>query len=472
MTKPHIVDPVAWREPDGRPVGARDFTHAMARLGPFEAQPRLAVGVSGGADSLALALLAHRWAAKRGGTVTALTVNHRLRPESAAEARYVGEWLSARGIPHHTLVWRNPPKGAGLQAAARQARLRLLGGWCRWAGVLHLLLAHQREDQAETFLARLASGSGVDGLAGMPRTRVLGSGEGGGVRVLRPLLDVPAADLRASLVAAGQSWIDDPSNRDPRFARGRLARVREPLAAEGLSVARLARTAARAGRDRSALEHALAVFLADHARLAPAGHAWLAGSPWQQVPDAILVRALARLIGVVGGHESVPPLGGVEALVAMLRARDGGRARTLGGCRVLPRSGGLMILREAGRISDAVTLKPGSAARWDGRFDVRLSSGAPHPVRVSRLTQADLVALRRAGAREARSADGGAATAALAVLEAVPAAVRGTLPVFQGLDGRLTVPHLGYRRPGNAAGIARFCPPLAAMPAPFEPAAR
>src|SRR5712692_9076186 len=132
----------------------------MAGLGPFEARPRLAVAVSGGPDSLALAILCHRWAAARGGEAFALSVDHRLRPESAAEVRQVRRWLRALGIPHHVLVWKRPgarPSSA-LQAAARAARYGLLAQWCSRRGVLHLALAHHAGDQAETVLMRLARG--------------------------------------------------------------------------------------------------------------------------------------------------------------------------------------------------------------------------------------------------------------------------------------------------------------------------
>ncbi|MBT6442573.1 MAG: tRNA lysidine(34) synthetase TilS, partial [Alphaproteobacteria bacterium] len=146
----------------------------MTPLGPFEPAAHLAVGVSGGSDSLALLLLADRWVRQRGGSVMALTVDHRLRPQSAAEAGLVRSWLAARDIEHRVLTWREPHSVGGVQAAARAARLRLLGDWCRRKGVLHLMLAHQLEDQAETLLERLSGGSGVDGLAGMPQVRALG----------------------------------------------------------------------------------------------------------------------------------------------------------------------------------------------------------------------------------------------------------------------------------------------------------
>ena len=101
------------------PMHAKEFAQAMAAFDPFEAKPRLAVAVSGGADSLALTLLADRWAKARGGEVLALTVDHGLRDAAAGEARQVAKWLRARQVPHRVLRWQGRKPKTGIQAAAR-----------------------------------------------------------------------------------------------------------------------------------------------------------------------------------------------------------------------------------------------------------------------------------------------------------------------------------------------------------------
>ena len=125
---------------------AKEFAQAMAAFDPFEAKPRLAVAVSGGADSLALTLLADRWAKARGGEVLALTVDHGLRDAAAGEARQVAKWLRARQVPHRVLRWQGRKPKTGIQAAARDVRYGLLMERCGKEGILHLLLAHHRED--------------------------------------------------------------------------------------------------------------------------------------------------------------------------------------------------------------------------------------------------------------------------------------------------------------------------------------
>src|SRR5579863_7596340 len=148
---------------------------------------------------MALTLLTERWVRARGGALTALTIDHRLRRDSAGEARQVGAWLGARGIGHCILPWEGPRPTRSIAAAARAARYGRLEAWCGEHGVLHLLVAHQREDQAETLLLRLARGSGLDGLAGMAAVV-----EHPNCRILRPLLDQSRARLVAVLRGGGQ----------------------------------------------------------------------------------------------------------------------------------------------------------------------------------------------------------------------------------------------------------------------------
>lgn len=219
-----------------RPFTVAELGATLDAIGGFEPQPMIAVAVSGGPDSLALAILADRWARARGGTAWALTVDHGLRPESAAESEIVGGWLAARRIPHAVLSWEGAKPATGIQEAARTARYRLLTAWCAARGCLHLLLAHHREDQAETFLIRRRAGSGMDGLAGMAAVRELPH-----VRLVRPLLAVAKTRLVALLGAEGQDFLRDPSNANPIFERSRL---RLAISAEAIEAAVAAAKAA------------------------------------------------------------------------------------------------------------------------------------------------------------------------------------------------------------------------------------
>ena len=200
-----------------RPLDAASFAELMAPFEPFEREPVLAVAVSGGRDSLALALLAQDWVRARDGRVVAMIVDHGLRPEAPREAAVTLALVEAQGGEGIVLRWAGTKPKAGLQAAARAARYRLLREECRRRGILHLLVAHHAEDQVETVAMRAARDSGPDGLAGMAAQL-----ESADLRLLRPLLGIGRSRLTATLLVRGLRWIDDPSNADPRFERARL----------------------------------------------------------------------------------------------------------------------------------------------------------------------------------------------------------------------------------------------------------
>ncbi len=425
---------------DCAPVSSGEFAGLMARLGPFEARPRVAVAVSGGADSMALALLAGEWAASLGGAAVAVTVDHRLRPRSGDEAAEVAARLAERGIRHAILRWEGDKPASDIQAAARAARYDLLSAFCRSEGILHLLLAHHRDDQAETLLLRLGRGSGVDGLAAMAPERPTGWG-----RVLRPVLEMPRSRLVATLTAGRQTWIEDPSNTDPAYSRVRLRRMAPVLAAEGLGADRLAATAARLGRARVALERATAEAAARFVMLHPAGFARCATDGFAALADEVGLRLLARVLAVVGGEIYPPRAERLERLYDEVLRGLGG-ARTLSGCRVVPDGDHVVVCREPARLAPPVALVPGVWGEWDGRFRALALAGAPPGLRLG--------ALGRQGWRKV--------VAAMAPKRppSLPACARPGIPAIYDQDGVSAVPHLGYN------GLGGLAAPLLVEPAP------
>jgi len=414
------------------PIGRDEFAFRMARLGPFEAAPRLAVGCSGGADSMALTLLMQDWATDQGGTMTALTVDHRLRPDSTEEANRVAAWLNAWNIPHEILTRPESRVDGNLQAAARTARYDLMSRWCVRHGVLHLGLAHHREDQAETVMLRLSRGSGVDGLAAMAPVAETPS-----VRLLRPLLDLPKARLRATLAACGVEHVDDPSNENESFARVRFRRAAPMLASEGLTVKRLCDTARRMARARQALDQGAADLLARSATLYPEGYGYLDRAALCAAPEEIVLRALARMLSCIGGTPYPPRLERLERLYAALTAPVGLKsARTLMGCRIAPMHDQVLICREPRAARDS--LAADGDMLWDGRF--RLTVDGDPRFELRRLGRKGWTEIVKASPEMRKTA--------------IPAAVRPSLPTFWHLDVVASVPHLSYVYRGT-----EFVPP-------------
>lgn len=325
--------------------------HALADV---PAGARIGVAVSGGGDSMALLTLVAAFAPAAGLIVHAATVDHNLRDGSRQEAEGVAAFCASRGIDHTILTW-DDPKGAGnLQDRARQARKALLSDWAGRLGLTALLLGHTMDDQGETVLMRLARGSGVDGLAGIPART-----DWNGVLVLRPLLDHRRDELRAFLHAHKITWVDDPSNDDPRFDR---VKTRLAIAALGLSVERLAQTATSMTRARVSL----------NARATDAAQAMVRQSHGCQIIDADALATCdeeTRLRLVAGCVQWVASQTYRPRLSSLIRAYDAvstGKSATLLGCVLIAKSGHIVVARELRAAPDPVA----AGHIWDGRWQV------------------------------------------------------------------------------------------------------
>jgi tRNA(Ile)-lysidine synthase len=410
-----------------KPLSLGEFSASLASIAQFESSPFLAVAVSGGSDSLALAILADRWARERGGAICALTVDHGLRPESSEEIRRVQAWLLARAIRHEVLVWAGEKPRTGIQEAARLARYRLLGGWCRDHACLHLLTGHHRDDQIETHLIRRRAHSGLDGLAGMSAIRELA-----GCRLLRPLLGIPKDRLSAFLEAERQPFISDPSNLDPAFERSRLRQGNGAPAGNEGSSCPLGEIRAL-GRARAEREHERNALLARYVSLHPAGFALLDPAMLPETPPEMTERLLSAVTAAIGGASYPPRREGI----ARLREALGGAARrgdTLGGCRFMRWRGRILVTRELAKAAPPLRLRSGERMFWDRRFEIMMPPTNGSPFRIGYLGLPGAPRLDR-GIPQLRRAR-------------MPPLLFPILPAVWDKEGIAGVPHLGYGREG------------------------
>ena len=380
---------------------------------------------------MALALLADAWARNRGGSLLALIVDHGLRRESAAEAIVTTSRLAERGVAFRLLHVEGLAHGPALAERARDARMRVLVEACRAEGIVHLLLGHHANDQAETVLIRDLGGSGPAGLAG-----ILPLVEMAGLRVLRPLLAVPPVRLRKLLASQEVEWVEDPSNADRAYLRPRLRLLRRDRDGTGPATSALVIAAAAMARQRAEQEWRVAVELSGSVSLRPEGFALLP----ETRPG---VAALAALLQTIAGAPFPPPARSVEGLAARWRAA------TLAGVRVLPAGrlgSGWLMVREAGAMAGAVPAVPD--AIWDGRF--RLGPAARPPAGATfGAVGADAPAFRR--------------------ISRLPSAVLRTLPAIRSAGTLLAVPHLHYPDPEICEGLGMlFSPARAAAAAPYR----
>ncbi|NQV43652.1 MAG: tRNA lysidine(34) synthetase TilS [Rhodospirillales bacterium] len=364
------------------PVCSDAFAQMMGEIGFFEANPLVAVGVSGGPDSLALLRLVDTWARAQGGRVIGLTVDHGLRAGSGPEAAWVSRELGNHGIEHHILVWQGKKPASGIQDKARKARRRLMLEWCRDNGVLHLCLGHHANDQVETHLMRMArcgqseaqseslNEGGQSGLAGMSLVR-----EYAHARVVRPLLSVSKNRLEATLQSMGQTWLNDPSNDKEQFERVRVRKVVSQMETVGGGVSGMVDSIREFGDIRRDLERLGARTLSASSSLYPAGYARFDPRKLSANGDSAAIYALSRLIMTVGGLRypvSREKLGRVQQSLARWSSGD---KRTIGGCLFCGTDDGVLITREE-RNLPSPQLVPGSSEvqkiHWDNRFMLSL----------------------------------------------------------------------------------------------------
>jgi len=178
---------------------------------------KIAVGVSGGADSLYAVLKTQEELSKLGFKVIALTVDHGLRATSEKEANFVHKLMKVYDIEHHILAWQGKKPKNGMEEAARLARYDLLENWCVAHDVHYLITAHHLLDQAETFFMRLQRGSGLDGLCGMKELTPLKS-----ICILRPFLKENPENFKTYLKKSKISWVEDESNSDENLLRVKM----------------------------------------------------------------------------------------------------------------------------------------------------------------------------------------------------------------------------------------------------------
>lgn len=352
------------RTAEANPVTLVEARRLFAR---WKNIPTIVLAVSGGPDSTALMWLAARWRAslKQGPRLLVATVDHGLRPESAAEAEQVAVCAKRLRLDHLVLRWEGNKPTRGVPAAARHARYRLLGEAARSRGARVIATAHTSDDQAETILMRMGRGSGLAGLSGMrtlaplPPTATGAAPNDELLYLARPFLEVPKARLIATLKKAGLSYIEDPTNRDRAFTRSRLRDLMPVLAREGFDAANLSRLARRLARANAALDVTVNAIAQAICRIKTPDAIEIDAHAFATLPEEIALRLLGHAIAATGS-EGPAELAKLESLLMALRAslhhwetdarrNKSGRARlkqTLAGA-VIFHANGVIIVKTA-----------------------------------------------------------------------------------------------------------------------------
>ncbi|KAJ7516409.1 hypothetical protein O6H91_22G057500 [Diphasiastrum complanatum] len=337
----------------------------MAGITPSD---RIAIAVSGGADSMALCLLAIKWISLQKpdlglssvDTLTGMVVDHGLRPESSAEAICVQKWVRKLGIDCRVLkcnLAKDVLSQGHLQEAARLARYSRLEEACRKNDIEFLLTAHHADDQDELFVLRLSRHSGVAGLAGMAFTTELFSQAqsvcckdklNARLILVRPLLQFRKQDLYKICQNSSQEWVEDTTNQNLFFARNRIRKflnctpfspLRQSLQ-HVIAECRKARVSLDKSRDKVLSESVLVD--QEYGFVTIQTEKFLLSS----IDEAILSRALAAVLQFIAQRER-PPRGRVlQAVLDWIRFKRMKGAFTAAGCYLIakPRSKGSKVL--------------------------------------------------------------------------------------------------------------------------------
>lgn len=338
------------------PITHTEFSHALEGCS-FD---HIAVAVSGGPDSMALLLLLKDYCHVRDICLTALTVDHGLRSESAQEAKQVAAWCRNLGVTHVTLGWNHSGISSALQEQAREARYDLMARWCHENGVQHLFTAHHQGDQIETLIFRLMRGSFIEGLSGM-----LPASARHGIFIHRPLLSFAKSRLVATL--GDHPFITDPTNHNLHYTRNHLRSVLDTL--DETMKERLSTLITSFHKIRTALETQLNKNLNFCFQSFDAGYGLLSAEKFCAQPIDMQKSMLSHITHRISGNAEPIRSEKISRLLDEIITPLPGKKITLQGVRFqwLVKEKAWLAMRETARIAAPASLTD-TPVLWDGRY--------------------------------------------------------------------------------------------------------
>jgi tRNA(Ile)-lysidine synthase len=297
----------------------------IINLDALKSHNKIAVAVSGGADSMALALLLR---GNYANEIHALHVNHALRLEAELEANQVKQWLAQHGINSCILTPSKPisQMQGNLMQNARKVRYELMQEYCKQHEINVLCVAHHAEDQVETFLMRLGRASGIDGLSSMkPKTMM------GNLTILRPLLNFHKQDLITYLQQQNQPWIEDPTNHNPKYTRTQMRSLIPILQNAGITSDRINQTTQHLARAADFLQQHTQEWLMQNA-ITNDAQIMLPVQPWLELHIEMQLRTLSASLRHIQPHKPELRYEKLESLRLEMQTPNQFKRRTLHYC--------------------------------------------------------------------------------------------------------------------------------------------
>ena len=253
------------------------------------------VAVSGGPDSLALAFLSKIYSIQKNLKVKFYIIDHKLRTESANEAKYVKKILNKFQIDTEILYWQGIKPKSNIQSVARIKRFELLISKCKKLGITHLLLGHHQEDLIENFFIRILRGSGLKGLISLSKKTKWQN-----VTILRPLINQKKEDLVFISKKVFDFYVEDPTNNDEKFQRVRIRKLLNGLKNDGLDQKKFIKTIENLKKSNDVVNYYVAKNLENNSFFSHKKNHLILNDKFFKQPHEIVFRSLSDSLNFVG----------------------------------------------------------------------------------------------------------------------------------------------------------------------------
>ncbi len=400
------------------------FNQLFTELLANEKPEKIAVAVSGGADSVALLHLASDWARTHAAELVVFTVDHHLRPESKEELCYVRELADSLGHEFYAMSWDCGGTKVALQERAREGRYDLMSTQCHELGVDILLTAHHFDDLIETYLMRKRKKSGVLGLSSSSSFFYKN------IMVLRPLVDFRKSQLIAYLNALGIKWFEDESNSSDAYERNRVRRTISEFSEEDREG--IVEEIQQVNDEAEILNAKFIAALAECAWINNYGFAVIDLEKLRREPEDIIIQILNYVLTIISGKAHLPRFRSVHPIVQQVVS--GAKIDcSLHSCILRGDQGNLLIFKEKSTVTD-VAANLEKEHLWDSRFQIILPQNLDSGYHCARLEFDDYLEIKdKLNFQElAKISDNNHKT------------ILFTLPVIKNLEKIVAIPHISY----------------------------
>ena len=356
-----------------------NFNNKLSNFINLSKLKKIAVSLSGGADSMCLTFLLDEFCRQNNISLLAITIDHKLRAESTLEANKVSKYLKKCNINHIILTWHHNEIKANIQNEARNARYKILCNYCKENDIDNLFVGHTFDDQAETVLLRILRGSGIDGVSGIDALTIMN-----GVKIIRPLLSFKKNQILDFLKKEGLIWFEDESNKNTKFDRVKIRKLISQLDEDFKFTERLNLLSDNAKRAKSFINSYVVKVFEKHCIVGDLGFISIKQSSFNNLDEEIQLRLINYIIKYVRNEPLTYPIRLESLKVVLLNIQKvGDKKFTLSNCEILLHKNSVYFYREPKFIESRKQLFVGDNL-WDKSYQISINS---EDFEVSKLTK-------------------------------------------------------------------------------------